>query len=64
MSESVCETRAHNPGGRPRRNTKVGLPGLTAELAPLDLNRLLPAEILRLLVGQDFLRIDVRVDGF
>jgi hypothetical protein len=43
---------------------QVGLPGFPAELSPLDLDRLLPAEILRLFVGQNFLRVGLRVDDF
>jgi len=64
MREPVSASRARNSGSRPRRHTKIRFPRLAAELAPLDLYRLLPAEILRLLVGQDFLGIRVRVDGF
>jgi hypothetical protein len=64
MHEPVSASYARNARRRPRRHAKIGLPGLAAELAPLDLDRLLPAEILRLLGFQDFLGIGVRVDGF
>ena len=47
----------------PSGDTKIRDPGFTAELATLDLERLLPPEIARLLFGQDFLGIHFRVHG-
>ena len=64
MPKCVSEPRAGKPGRGPRRNAKVGLPGFAAELAALDLDWLLPTEILRLFVREDFLRVSFRVDGF
>src|SRR5271156_4934213 len=63
MSGSVGHPRGCKAKGHPARYAKIRHPGFAAELAALDLQRLLPTEIARLLVGEDFLRIGVRVDG-
>lgn len=63
MSRGVRAPRADKAHGDPARDVKIRHPGFAAELAALDLQRLLPAQIARLLVGQDLLRISVRVDG-
>src|ERR1700691_1566763 len=47
----------------PKRDAQVHLPGFLAEFAPLDFQRLLPPQILRLFVGQNFLGVSVRVHG-
>jgi hypothetical protein len=42
----------------------MSLPAISAKLAPLDFERLLPPKIPRLFVRQDFGRIGICVDGF
>ncbi len=64
MRAGVGKTRASDTRSYPSRNSKIGLPGLFAEFAALDLDRFLPAKILRLLVGKDFLRVSFRLDVF
>jgi hypothetical protein len=64
MDASIGHTRARNTRHSPGTDAQIGLPGLLPELATLDLDRLLTAKILRLLVGQDFLRVSFRLDGF
>jgi hypothetical protein len=48
----------------PSGDTEIALPSLPTELAPLDLDRPLPAKILRLFIRENFLGIDTGVDGF
>jgi hypothetical protein len=62
MSHVVGHPGARDARGSPQRDLQIGSPGLPAELAPLDLYRLLPAEILRLLVRQNFLRVCLGFD--
>src|ERR1700679_3376466 len=64
MPASICHTGASDSQAYTKRDAQIRLPGFSAELAALDLQRLLPAKILRLFVGQDFLGISVRVHGF
>jgi hypothetical protein len=54
----ACDTGAEPQGG-----AQVGLRSYAAELAALDFERFLAAEILRLLIREDFLRKSVDVDG-
>ena len=63
MTERVTRRRSRERDHAPKRDAQIRLPGFLAEFAPLDFQRLLPAEILRLFVGQNFLGISVRVDG-
>ena len=63
VREKICSGGAGNGNRCPKSNAEIGLPGFPAELAPLDLDRLLPAKILRLFVRQDFLWVGVRADG-
>jgi hypothetical protein len=51
MNERVRKAGSSDTRRYPSRDAKIILPGLFAEFAALDLDRLLPAEILRLLVG-------------
>jgi hypothetical protein len=62
LSAEICATRSGNTGRGPKRHAKISLPGFPAELAPPDLERLLPPKILRLFVSQDFLGISFRLD--
>jgi hypothetical protein len=65
--EAAAFVRCRGTGeaeGRPGRHAQICFPGLPAEFPPLDLDRLLAAKILRLLIRNDFLRIDVGVDRF
>jgi hypothetical protein len=64
MDTAVCETNANDAYGSPGTYAKVGLPGLFAKFAALDLDGFLPAKILRLFVGKDFLRVSFRLDVF
>jgi hypothetical protein len=64
MRTSIGHPCSGHAGRHPDRNSKIVLPSPATELAAFDLNRPLPAEILRLFVGQNFLRIDFGVDGF
>jgi hypothetical protein len=54
----ACDTGAEPQGG-----AQIGLRSYAAELAALDFERFLAAEILRLLIREDFLRKSVDVDG-
>ena len=60
----IGEPRARDTHRGPSRNAQIRLPGFAAEFAALDLDRLLPPKILRLFVGQDFLGVNFRLDGF
>ncbi|HEY6465098.1 MAG TPA: hypothetical protein VIY69_03850, partial [Candidatus Acidoferrales bacterium] len=59
---NVRAADSRQPGGSPQSHAEIRLPRLSAELAPLDLKRLLAPQILRLFVGQDFLWISLRLD--
>jgi hypothetical protein len=63
MHAGICHACGHDPHAHADRDTEIRLPGLPAKLPPLNLQRLLPAKILRLFVGQEFLGISVRVHG-
>src|SRR5580704_6758105 len=63
ISEGVRHTNARYSHANSDRDAEIRLPGLPAEFPPFDLQRLLPAEILRLFVGQELLGIGVRVHG-
>ena len=56
IADNVCGCSGTRPGAGPHRDAQIRLPRFLAELPPLDLERLLPAKILRLFVRQDFLR--------
>jgi len=65
--EAAAFVRCRRTGeaeGRPGRRAQVRFPGLPAEFPPFDLDRLLAPKILRFLIRNDFLRINVGVDGF
>jgi hypothetical protein len=62
LTADVSGAHAGDARRGPERDTKIGPPGFFAELAPPDFQRLLPTEILRLFVGQDFLGIRLRLD--
>ena len=64
MAEQVGNTGNAESDDADDGPSGVGLPGFLAEFAPLDFERLLAAKILRLFVGQHFLRIRVDVRGF
>jgi hypothetical protein len=59
----VGDPNAGHSHPNPERRAQIGLPRFAAKLATLDFERLLTAEILRLLVREDFLREGVNVDG-
>ena len=60
---NVSHACQRESGEDPQRHAQIRHPGFPAELPPLDLERLLPPEILRLFVRQNFLRVNVRVHG-
>jgi hypothetical protein len=62
IAADVSRADAGDARGGPERDAKIRLPSFLAELAPPDFQRLLAAKILRLLVGQDFLGISLRLD--
>jgi hypothetical protein len=62
LPADVRASRSGYAGSGPQRDAKPRLPGLPAELPPLDLERFLPPEILGLFVSQDFLGISFRLD--
>src|ERR1700722_13168736 len=64
MRGFVARERSGSRADHPHAHAEIGVPGLAAELSPLDLERLLPPEILRLFVREHFLRKRIRVDGF
>ena len=59
---NVSAADARKPGSGPKRHAKVRLPCFSTELATLNFERLLPPEILRLFVSQDFLGVSFRLD--
>src|SRR5208282_6584229 len=63
MTERVAGRRGGERDHAPKRDAQIRLPGFLAEFAPLDFQRLLPPEILRLFVGQHFLGVSVHVHG-
>src|ERR1700683_1913802 len=63
MPAGICHARTRDSNAHSDRDAQIRLPGLPAKLSPLNLQRLLPAKILRLFVGQEFLGIRVRVHG-
>ncbi len=63
MANLVSRERAGRRRDNPYGHAQIRAPRLPAEFPPLDLQRLLPPQILRLFVRQNFLRIGVRVHG-
>jgi hypothetical protein len=63
VAEIVSRPGTGDTHGCPHGHVQICFPSFPAKLPPLDLERLLPPQISRLLVNQDFRRIGLDLDG-